>query len=253
MLNRDGQSVSAMDPQLPRCLSQNVRSLSWPQRLPRGFVPMKKKALLHPPTVMIKEKLFASCLFYWKDDALPGCWRCLMIVFKLSSPGLESVPSHRRIREVAWFLILNLAPFRFFSQSLCSMRISWCAKWKLDGVYCISEKKKSNEETWSRASSGHRRHTSNLWLLTFLPFLFQTILGWGSPAAWHTKEATPPWTPVWSSGVRVNLGDAVWGERQKMSHFFCVCVAPLWPRCCSEATATLQISIHTPVYECFNK
>ena len=54
--------------------------------------------------------------------------------------------------------------------------------------------------------------TSNLWLLTFLPFLFQTILGWGSPEAWQTKEDTPPWTPVWSSGVRVNLGGAARGR-----------------------------------------
>lgn len=57
--------------------------------------------------------------------------------------------------------------------------------------------------------------TSNLWLLTFLPFLFQTILGCGSPAAWHTKDATPPWTPVWSSGVLVNLGVA---ERREIKH-----------------------------------
>lgn len=101
----------------------------------------KKKASPHPPTVTIKKKLFASCLFYWKDTALPGCWRCLMVVFKLSSPGLESVSSHRRIREGAWFLIPNLAPFRFFSQSLCSMRVSWCAKWKLM-AFTVSQKKK---------------------------------------------------------------------------------------------------------------
>lgn len=62
-----------------------------------------------------------------------------------------------------------------------------------------------------------RGRTSNLWLLTFLPFLFQTILGCGSPVAWHTKEATPPWTPVWSSGVRVNLGGAVWEHMGKKS------------------------------------
>ncbi len=75
--------------------------------------------------------------------------------------------------------------------------------------------------------------TSNLWLLTFLPFLFQTILGCGSPVAWHTKEATPPWTPVWSSGVRVNLGGAVWKDVYKsqvqtpsvaFSGCVCVCV-----------------------------
>ncbi|TNN83521.1 hypothetical protein EYF80_006039 [Liparis tanakae] len=41
-----------------------------------------------------------------------------------------------------------------------------------------------------------------------VPFDFQTILGCGSPEAWHTKEATPPWTAIWSSGVRVNLGGA---------------------------------------------
>ena len=61
----------------------------------------------------------------------------------------------------------------------------------------------------TRSKAARPGRTSNLWLLTFLPFLFQTILGCGSPEAWHTKEATPPWTPVWSSGVRVNLGGAV--------------------------------------------
>lgn len=45
--------------------------------------------------------------------------------------------------------------------------------------------------------------------------------------AWHTKEATPPWTPVWSSGVRVNLGVAVWNnaiEKLGQVQSWCVCV-----------------------------
>lgn len=59
------------------------------------------------------------------------------------------------------------------------------------------------------------QRTSNRWLLTFFPFLFQTILGCGSPEAWHTKDATPPWTPFWSSGVLVNLGGA---EQRETKH-----------------------------------
>lgn len=50
--------------------------------------------------------------------------------------------------------------------------------------------------------------TSILWELTFLPFLFQTTCGFGSPAAWHTKDTTPPDTPIWSVGIFVNLGEA---------------------------------------------
>ena len=47
------------------------------------------------------------------------------------------------------------------------------------------------------------------WELTFLPFLFQLTMGFGSPDAWHTKDATPPDTPIWSPGIVVNLGGAV--------------------------------------------
>lgn len=56
--------------------------------------------------------------------------------------------------------------------------------------------------------------TSNLWLVTFLPFLLQDIRGCGSPVAWHTKEATPPCTPVWSVGVRVKRGGS---EREEVT------------------------------------
>lgn len=50
--------------------------------------------------------------------------------------------------------------------------------------------------------------TSIRWELTFLPFLFQLTLGLGSPVAWHTKETTPPETPIWSTGTLVNRGGA---------------------------------------------
>lgn len=46
------------------------------------------------------------------------------------------------------------------------------------------------------------------WELTFLPFLFQLTLGFGSPVAWQTKETTPPETPIWSMGTLVNRGGA---------------------------------------------
>lgn len=111
MLNRDGQSVSAMDLQLPRCLFQNARSLSWPQRLPRGFV-SNGKISVPLPLPPIKKKLFASCLFYWKDTELPG--GCLWVVLKLSFPGLELVLRRRQTLEGASFWILNQAPFLFF-------------------------------------------------------------------------------------------------------------------------------------------
>lgn len=58
----------------------------------------------------------------------------------------------------------------------------------------------------------NRPNTSKRWLLTLFPFLFHTILGRGSPVAWQMKEATPPWTPVWSFGVLKNFGGA---EREK--------------------------------------
>ena len=61
----------------------------------------------------------------------------------------------------------------------------------------------------------NRPNTSNLWLLTFFPFLFHTILGRGSPVAWHMKEATPPCTPVWSLGVLRNFGGAEERERER--------------------------------------
>lgn len=48
--------------------------------------------------------------------------------------------------------------------------------------------------------------TSKRWELTFLPFFIQVILGLGSPAAWHTNDATPPEMPVWSSGDLMKLG-----------------------------------------------
>lgn len=38
--------------------------------------------------------------------------------------------------------------------------------------------------------------TSKRCEFTFLPFLFQVTRGLGSPVAWHTKEATPPDTPI---------------------------------------------------------
>lgn len=53
------------------------------------------------------------------------------------------------------------------------------------------------------------------WELTFFPFLFQLTRGLGSPVAWHTKETTPPDTPIWSTGTLVNLGGAGDRERQR--------------------------------------
>lgn len=59
--------------------------------------------------------------------------------------------------------------------------------------------------------------TSKRWELTFLPFFIQVILGFGSPVAWHTNDATPPETPVWSSGDLTKVGEpdrvaAKWAE-----------------------------------------
>lgn len=59
--------------------------------------------------------------------------------------------------------------------------------------------------------------TSKRWELTFLPFFIQVILGFGSPVAWHTNDATPPETPIWSSGDLTKLGKpdrvgAKWAE-----------------------------------------
>lgn len=134
MLNRDGQSVSAMDPQLPRCLFQNARSLSWPQRLPRGFV-SDGKISVPLPLPPIKKKLFASCLFYWKDTELPG--GCLLVVLKLSFPGLELVLRHRQTLEGASFWTLNLAPFLFFHR----IRVSWSER-----NDCVSENENGRRE-----------------------------------------------------------------------------------------------------------
>lgn len=59
--------------------------------------------------------------------------------------------------------------------------------------------------------------TSKRCELTFLPFFIQVILGFGSPVAWHTNDATPPETPIWSSGDLTKLGKpdrvgAKWAE-----------------------------------------
>lgn len=48
--------------------------------------------------------------------------------------------------------------------------------------------------------------TSKRWELTFFPFFIHVIRGLGSPVAWHTKEATPPDSPVWSSGTLTKTG-----------------------------------------------
>lgn len=48
--------------------------------------------------------------------------------------------------------------------------------------------------------------TSKRWELTFFPFFIHVIRGLGSPAAWHTKDATPPEIPVWSSGDLMKFG-----------------------------------------------
>lgn len=50
-----------------------------------------------------------------------------------------------------------------------------------------------------------------------MPFFIQVILGFGSPVAWHTNDATPPETPIWSSGDLTKLGKpdrvgAKWAE-----------------------------------------
>lgn len=48
--------------------------------------------------------------------------------------------------------------------------------------------------------------TSKRWELTFFPFFIHVIRGLGSPVAWHTKEATPPDSPIWSSGTLTKTG-----------------------------------------------
>lgn len=57
--------------------------------------------------------------------------------------------------------------------------------------------------------------TSNLWELTFFPFLDHTIFGLGSPEVWQINDATPPEAPVWSMGVLVNFGGALKKESNK--------------------------------------
>lgn len=57
-----------------------------------------------------------------------------------------------------------------------------------------------------QSTSHYFKPTSKRCELTFLPFFIQVIRGLGSPTAWHTKDATPPEMPVWSSGVLMKLG-----------------------------------------------
>lgn len=71
-----------------------------------------------------------------------------------------------------------------------------------------SQKRWSIPSLSSILHQNNRPNTSNLWLLTFFPFLFHTIFGRGSPVAWQMKDATPPCTPVWSLGVLKNFGGA---------------------------------------------
>lgn len=83
---------------------------------------------------------------------------------------------------------------------------------------------KRSQKRWSIPSlssilhQNNRPNTSNLWLLTFFPFLFHTIFGRGSPVAWQMKEATPPCTPVWSLGVLKNFGGAVKEKSRRWKH-----------------------------------
>lgn len=59
---------------------------------------------------------------------------------------------------------------------------------------------------WAEGTPPQPQLTSKRCEFTFLPFLFQVTRGLGSPVAWHTKEATPPDTPIWSLGSLINLG-----------------------------------------------
>lgn len=83
---------------------------------------------------------------------------------------------------------------------------------------------KSSAEAFPFLSSilhqNNRPNTSNLWLLTFFPFLFHTIFGRGSPVAWQMKDATPPCTPVWSLGVLKNFGGAEKRSRETRKDCF---------------------------------
>lgn len=63
----------------------------------------------------------------------------------------------------------------------------------------------------------HGGRTSKRWELTFFPFFIHVMRGLGSPVAWHTKEATPPDSPVWSSGTLTNTGLPV-RERETPTH-----------------------------------
>lgn len=58
----------------------------------------------------------------------------------------------------------------------------------------------------ARRGKGRQLVTSKRCELTFFPFFIHVIRGLGSPAAWHTKDATPPEIPVWSSGDLIKFG-----------------------------------------------
>lgn len=121
------------------------------------------------------------------------------------------------------FLMVTL--FLLISQHSCMSFFLFWSKWLLvnvlirgcsDVISVISAARGSVRRTRhvlaftlsSILHQNNRPNTSNLWLLTLFPFLFHTILGRGSPVAWQMKEATPPWTPVWSLGVLKNFGGA---------------------------------------------
>lgn len=71
-----------------------------------------------------------------------------------------------------------------------------------------------SEHRHKQNTSNYFKPTSKRCELTFLPFFIQVIRGLGSPTAWHTKDATPPEIPVWSSGVLMKLGMPV-RERER--------------------------------------
>lgn len=64
------------------------------------------------------------------------------------------------------------------------------------------------------------------WELTRFPFLFQVTFGLGSPVAWHTKDTTPPETPIMSTGTLVNLGAAGRGDKKKYNYNHHMCEIP---------------------------
>lgn len=70
----------------------------------------------------------------------------------------------------------------------------------------------------ARKGRGRQLVTSKRWELTFFPFFIHVIRGLGSPAAWHTKDATPPEIPVWSSGDLIKFGkprEGRWKEERR--------------------------------------